>query len=267
MTDVTNGAIRVGVGGWTFDPWEGTFYPTGLAAKRQLEYASRKLTSIEVNGTYYSSQKPETFQKWHDEVPEGFVFALKASRFATNRKVLATGGESIERFVNGGIARLGQKLGPINWQFATTKKFEAEDFAAFLALLPKAVDGLPLRHAVEVRHDSFRCAEFVDLIRGHGVAAVVSVDGEFPLIADPTADFVYARILGTVEAEPLGYAPADLDRWADRAQTWAKGGTPEGLERFTKPAKVPRDVFVYVISGHKDHNPQAAMALIERLNG
>jgi len=267
MSTAKSGKIYIGIGGWTFEPWEGTFYPDKLPAKRQLEYASSKLTSIEVNGTYYSSQKPETFQKWHDETPDGFVFSLKASRFSTNRKVLAEAGESIDRFFASGVSRLGAKLGPINWQFMATKKFDPPDFEAFLKLLPKSVDGLALRHVVEVRNDTFRTPEFTDLVRAHGVAAVISADGEFPQIADPTADFIYARILGTVEDEPLGYSPAALDKWAEAAKVWAAGGRPDGLDYVGKGdgTKGPRDVFLYVISGHKARNPQAAMALIDRL--
>lgn len=260
------GKVRVGIGGWVFEPWRGSFYPDDLVQKRELEYASRKLTTIEVNGTYYGSQKPATFQSWHDETPDDFVFALKGPRFVTNRKVLAEAGPSVEKFLSSGIARLGAKLGPLNWQFMATKKFDPVDFAAFLALLPKQLEGLPLRHAVEVRHDSFACAEFVDLARQYEVAVVVSADGAFPQIADITTDFVYARILGTVEDEPLGYAPQALDAWAERAKLWATGEVPKGLATFAKPAKpAPRDVFLYVISGYKERNPQAAMEIIERL--
>ncbi|MDB5664567.1 DUF72 domain-containing protein [Cypionkella sp.] len=260
------GKIRVGIGGWTFEPWRGSFFPDDLVQKRELEYASSKFSSIEVNGTYYGSQKPATFQSWHDEAPDDFVFALKGPRFATNRKVLAEAGPSVERFLNSGITRLGDKLGPLNWQFMATKKFDPEDFAAFLSLLPKEIEGRQLRHAVEVRHDSFACAEFVDLVRSHEVGIVVSADGDFPQIADITTDFVYARILGTVEDEPLGYPPKALDEWAGRAKVWAAGDVPKGLATFAKPAKpAPREVFLYVISGYKQRNPQAAMGIMERL--
>lgn len=260
------GKVRVGIGGWVFEPWRGSFYPDDLVQKRELEYASRKLSSIEVNGTYYGSQKPATFQSWHDETPDDFVFALKGPRFATNRKVLAEAGPSVEKFLSSGIARLGDKLGPLNWQFMATKKFDPVDFAAFLALLPKQLEGRRLRHAVEVRHDSFACAEFVDLARAQGVAVVVSADGAFPQIADITTDFVYVRALGTVEDEPLGYAPQALEEWADLAKLWAAGEVPKGLATFGTPAKpAPRDVFLYVISGYKERNPQAAMGIIERL--
>lgn len=260
------GRIRIGIGGWTFAPWRGTFFPDDLPQKRELEYASRQFGSIEVNGTYYRSQSPETFTKWHDEAPEDFVFALKAPRYATNRKVLAEAGESIQRFVTGGITRLGDKLGPINWQFMATKAFDPEDFARFLALLPQKVEGHSLRHAVEVRHESFRDTRFIDLARDHGVAVVIAGDSEFVQIADVTAPFIYARIMGTTEAEAQGYDAATLDLWADRARVWAAGGQPEGLESCAgAAAATPRDVYLYAISGHKPKNPQAALGLIDRL--
>ncbi|WP_374371060.1 DUF72 domain-containing protein [Dongia sp.] len=260
--------IRVGIGGWVFEPWRGTFYPDGLAQKRELEYASSKLTSIEVNGTYYGSQKPESFRKWRDETPEGFVFALKGPRFATNRRVLAEAGASIERFFESGVTELKEKLGPLNWQFAPTKKFDAEDFAAFLALLPKKIDGLKIRHAVEVRHDSFKCAEFIALARQHEVAVVIAGDSDYPMIADVTAPFVYIRAMGTQEKEAKGYAKKALDSWAERAKLWAAGKAPKELELASKdkPPVTPRDVYLYVISGHKVANPLAAMALIERVS-
>ncbi|TCK34630.1 uncharacterized protein YecE (DUF72 family) [Paraburkholderia sp. BL8N3] len=258
--------IRVGIGGWTFEPWRGTFYPEGLAQKRELEHASRMLTTIEVNGTFYGSQKPATFMKWHDETPDDFVFSLKAPRFATNRRELASAGESVERFFASGVLELKDKLGPVNWQFAPTKQFDADDFGAFLALLPKRVEGRAIRHAVEVRHESFRDAAFVALARKHGVAIVVAGDSKYPQIADLTAPFVYARIMGTSETHAQGYSRKALDLWTGRARTWAAGGMPEGLDAFGKPAtETARDVFLYVISGHKAHNPAAAMALIERL--
>jgi uncharacterized protein YecE (DUF72 family) len=258
--------IRVGIGGWTFEPWRGVFYPDGLTQKRELEYASRKLTSIEVNGTYYGSQKPETFAKWHDETPDDFVFSLKGPRFATNRRVLAEGGESIERFLTSGITELKDKLGPINWQLAPTKKFDADDFEGFLKLLPKAIDGRPLRHAVEVRHDSFKHPDFVALTRQYQVAIVLAADSAYPQIADITAPFVYARIMGTAETEPAGYSDKAISIWAERAQLLAAGRIPDGLETVAPaPAAAPLDVFLYVISGFKSRNPAAAMAIIERL--
>lgn len=258
--------IRVGIGGWTFEPWRGAFYPEGLPQKRELEYASRQLSSIEINGTFYGSQKPASFAKWHDETPDDFVFALKGPRFTTNRKVLAEAGESIDRFFASGVMLLKDKLGPVNWQLMPTKKFDPEDFAAFLELLPKSVESRTIRHAVEVRHASFRTPELVALARTHGVAVVVAGDSDYPQIADVTAPFVYARVMGTKEDEPLGYPAADLDRWAERARRWQAGGAPDDLERLAEvPAMTGRDVFLYVISGHKVRNPAAARALIDRL--
>ena len=268
MTAKTEGRIRVGIGGWTFEPWRGSFYPPGLAQKRELEHASRCLTSIEINGTYYGSQKPESFAKWHDETPEDFVFALKGPRFTTNRRVLAEAGESVERFVKSGILELKDKLGPINWQFAATKAFDARDFEAFLKLLPHRHEGRDIRHAVEVRHASFRHPDFVALAREHGVAIITAADSEYPQIADLTAPFAYLRIMGTSEGEEKGYGEAALDRWVARARALAAGSVPDDLD-CAAPAsgeKTPREVFLYVISGFKDRNPAAAMALIERLS-
>ncbi len=243
------GDIRVGIGGWTFEPWRGVFYPEGLTHKRELEYASRKLTSIEINGTYYSTFKPASWAKWASETPDGFVFAMKASRFCTNRRKLGEAGESIQRFVNQGLVELGPKLGPINWQFMGTKKFDPEDIEAFLKLLPREVGKLPLRHALEVRHDSFKDRRFYDLARRYGVAIVYAHDQDFPEIDEPTADFTYARLMGTQEKTRTGYKPAELDRWAGQARKWSKKG----------------DAFVYFISGAKVRNPAAAQALIERV--
>ncbi|MCX5495140.1 DUF72 domain-containing protein [Kaistia dalseonensis] len=259
--------IRVGIGGWVFEPWRGGFYPAGLPQKRELSHASSKLTSIEINGTYYGSQKPESFRKWADETPDGFVFALKGSRFTTNRRVLAEAGESIERFVTSGITELGDKLGPINWQFMDTKKFDPADFEAFLALLPKSVDGRRLRHAVEVRHESFQVPEFVALARQYGVAIITADSAKFPQIADQTADFVYARLMDAGEEHENGYSEDALDLWHERAQAWRRGGVADNLPLLTEApkAEVPRDVFVYMINGFKPKAPFAAMALIERI--
>ena len=191
---MTTGRIRVGVGGWTFEPWRGVFFPEGLAHTRELDYASRRLTAIEINGTYYRTQSPATFQKWAKATPDGFVFAVKALRYATNRKVLAEAGESVGKFVSSGLVELGDKLGPILWQFAPTKRFEPDDMAAFLDLLPAAEAGHPLRHALEVRHDSFRDPAFVELASKRGAAIVFADSQKYPSIADVTADFVYARM-------------------------------------------------------------------------
>lgn len=258
--------IRVGIGGWTFEPWRGSFYPTKWPIKRELEYASRHVSAIEVNGTFYSSFKPATFAAWRDTAPDDFVFALKASRYCVTRKVLAEAGESIARFVGQGIVELGDKLGPILWQFAATRRFDADDFAAFLALLPSAHEGVALRHAVHVRHDSFFTPEFVALCRGAGVAIVYADSADYPAIGDVSGDFAYLRLEDAREDEPTGYAPAALDRWADAARSLAGGDTPAVLPQAAEPAPVrPRDTFVFMINGAKVRAPHAAMALMERL--
>lgn len=260
------GAIHIGVGGWTFAPWRGSFYPDGLAQKRELAYLGEQLTSVEINGTFYGSQKPESFQKWHDDVPQDFVFALKGTRYVTNRRVLAEATDSLSRFLASGVTRLAQKLGPINWQLAATKKFDTDDFEAFLKLLPHEIDGSRIRHAVEARHESFCTAQAVELARHYGVAMIAGCDSKFPVIADPTADFVYLRLMGTSEDHETGYSEADLDLWARRIKIFAEGGVPDGLPTYgPAPDKQSRDVFVYVIAGAKEKNPAAAKALIERI--
>ena len=259
--------IRVGVGGWTYEPWRGDFFPQGLTQSRELEYASRRLTAIEVNATYYGTLKPASFRKWHDETPDDFVFSLKASRYATNRRVLAEAGESITRFVDSGISELGHKLGPIVWQFMPGKTFEAQDFEAFLALLPASVDGLALRHVVDVRHESFMTPDYLALARRYKVATVIADAEKFPFFADLTADFVYARLMQSDADLATGYEDAALDAWAERARRWAAGGAPDDLPCLEAPASggAPRDVFIYFINGAKERAPAAAMDLLARL--
>jgi uncharacterized protein YecE (DUF72 family) len=259
-------AIRVGVGGWTFEPWRGTFYPAGLAQARELEYASRHVTAIEINGTYYGTQKPESFARWHDETPDDFVFSVKASRFATNRRTLADAGDAIDRFVGSGIARLGAKLGPILWQLMPTKRFDADDLAPFLARLPPEVDNVPLRHVLDVRHPSFRVPEYLALARRSGVATVFADTDEYPSFADVTAEFVYARLQRSSAGCETGYAPAALDAIADCARLWAAGGEPAAAPRIEPPRPgAPRDVFLFFIGGAKERAPAAAQALLQRL--
>lgn len=269
MTEPTTEArIRVGIGGWTYEPWRGTFFPEKWPKAKELDYAASKLTAIEVNGTYYSSQKPATFAKWAQAAPPGFRFALKASRFCTNRKVLAEAGESIQRFLGQGIVELGETLGPILWQFMATKRFEADDFAAFLALLPAAQDGVALRHVVDVRHDSFRDPAFVALARAAGVAIVHTDSPDYPAIGDASGPVRYARLMAAREEEPLGYAPAELDRWATAARDWARGGSVDAfpLAASDHPAPAaPRDTYLFYINGAKVRAPHAAMATIARL--
>ena len=221
------GKIRIGIGGWAFKPWRGTFYPDGLRQADELEFAARALTAIEINGTFYRGQKPETYAKWRASVPDGFKFSVKAPRFAVNRRVLSEAGESIEKFVTGGVTELGDALGPILWQFADTKQFDAEDFAGFLELLPDSHDGVRFIHALEPRHESFRVPEFVEMARAKGAAIVWDHDGDYPEIADQTADFAYVRILGTSEAEPLGYSDAGARRaWPHRFAGWRRARRP-----------------------------------------
>lgn len=259
--------IRVGIGGWTYEPWRGVFYPEGLKHARELEFASRAVTSIEVNGTFYRTQTPKTFKSWADQVPDGFVFALKAVRYATNRRVLAEAGESIQAFVNSGLVELGDKLGPINWQFAGTKKFDPDDFGAFLALLPEKVDGVTLRHAVEVRHESFCCPEFIALARKHNVAVVIADSPDYPAIGDLTADFVYARLQDAKAEVETGYDEKALGTWQVRAGQWARGEPADGIPTYGDKAgkKGKRDCFIYMINGAKERAPAAAMALLEKL--
>jgi uncharacterized protein YecE (DUF72 family) len=260
--------IRVGVGGWVFAPWRGTFYPPGLPQARELEYASRHLTAIEINGTFYGSQKPASFRRWRDETPDDFMFSLKGPRFATHRRDLGEAGASIERFFSSGVLELGDKLGPLLWQFPGAKRFEPEDFGAFLKLLPASIEGRRIRHVVEVSHASFAAPAFIDLLREHGVALALIDSEDRPAIFDLTADFVYARLRRSVEEEPTGYPKSALDTWTQRFQIWAAGGEPDDLPRVhgaAAPAAKSRDCFAYFISGAKVRAPAAAQALIERM--
>ena len=259
-------SIYVGVGGWDYDPWRGTFYPPGLAKAKQLDFAARKLTAIEINATYYKLQKPELFARWAKTVPEGFKFAIKASRFCSNRKVLGEAGEAIAKFCAQGFTELGDKLGPILWQFMGTKRFEPDDFRAFLALLPREIDGLPIRHVVEPRHESFATPEFVAMCREAGVGIVFEESNEYPCIADLSGDFSYARIQKAREEEPNGYADSELDHWAETAKAWSRGESPPGLCYCAEPVESgPRDVYLFFISAAKVRNPAAAQAMIARL--
>ena len=264
---MTMAPIRVGIGGWTFEPWRGTFYPEGLSQKKELEYASRQLTAIEINGTYYSSFKPATFQGWAKTVPDGFVFAVKGSRFCTNRKVLAETGESVAKFIGQGLIELGDRLGPILWQFMATKKFDAADFGAFLDLLPRTHQGVALRHAIQVRHESFAVPAFIDLCRKAEVAIVYADSPQYPAIGDITGDFVYARLEAGEDANVFCYPEEALPRWTEAARTWASGGRPAGppYVEDKDPPKQPRETFVFFIHGGKVRAPAAARELIRRL--
>jgi uncharacterized protein YecE (DUF72 family) len=266
---IQNGKIRIGIGGWNFEPWRGVFYPKGLAQAKELAYAASHLTSIEINSTFYGSQKPESFRKWAATVPDGFVFSVKGPRFATNRRVLAEAGDSIKRFLDSGVLELRDRLGPMLWQFAPTKKFDAVDFGKFLELLPPKGDGRALRHVVEVRHDSFRAPEFIALLRDFKTPVVFTDHAKYPNIADGIGDFMYARLQRGIDTVATAYPAKELDAWAGRLRSWAQGHLPDDLPR-ADPAHVPkkiapRDVFAYIIHEGKVRAPAAAMALIERL--
>ncbi|MGH6826988.1 DUF72 domain-containing protein [Methyloceanibacter sp.] len=262
------GRIRVGVGGWSYAPWRGVFYPKGLKQGDELSYATSKLTSIEINATHYRLQSPKSFRIWGATAPDGFVFSVKGPRIVTQQKALAETGNFIARFLKSGLAELGDKLGPILWQFAPFKRFDEDDFGKFLDLLPSDLEGLKLDHVVEVRHASFATPRFAELARDAGVT-IAYVDAEgWPNIADLTGDVVYARLQRGDDALVAAYPPGALDAWAGRAKTWAKGNAPDGLPLLagagaSKPR--PRDVFVYFIHEGKLRAPAAAMALIERL--
>jgi uncharacterized protein YecE (DUF72 family) len=259
--------IRVGIGGWTYAPWRGgMFYPAGLVQRRELEYASRRLTSIEVNGTYYGAQKPATYAKWRDETPEGFVFSAKAPQRIMESKTLSKTGRQIEDFI-GGIVELGDKLGPLVWQFDKGKRIDAAEFQAFVALLPAQLAGRELRHVLDVRDPTFVDKDYLTLAREHGMATVFTDSQEHPSFADLTADFVYARLMRSQPDIETGYPGVELDRWADRAMHWSQGDDAADLPHIEAgaTAKRPREVFLYFISSAKERNPAAAMALLERL--
>ena len=243
------GRTRVGIGGWVYEPWRGSFYPQGLRQKDELAYVGQHLTATEINATYYSSQKPATFAGWAKAVPDGFQFAVKASRYCTNRRILAEAGDSIAKFTQQGIVELGDRLGPILWQFMATKAFDADDFGAFLQLLPASVDGVPLRHALEVRHDSFDNPAFLAMARDAGAAVVLADHDAYPAIVGHDVGFAYNRLMRTRAEEPAGYCAADIAGWAGQAQGQAQQG----------------DVFSFFIGGAKERNPAAAQAMIVAL--
>jgi uncharacterized protein YecE (DUF72 family) len=262
--------IYLGIGGWTYEPWRGVFYPKGLPHSKELSYAGERLTSIEVNGTFYSTQSPKTFRKWASEVPNDFVFSLKGPRYAVNRRVLGEAGDSIKRFLDSGITELGSRLGPLLWQFAPHKKFDPADFSKFLETLPDKFDGHTLRHVIEVRHESFKKPEFIALLREFNIPPVYTDHATYPNIADIAGDFVYARLQRGKDTVPTAYPPKQLTEWAGRLQTWTKGKEPKDLPRVDtkhKPKTAARDVFAYVIHEGKVRAPAAAMALIEKLKG
>lgn len=243
--------IRIGVGGWTYEPWRGLFFPEGLRKADELRYAAEHLTSIEVNGTFYRTQTPKTFREWGASVPGDFIFSIKAHRAAAQRTEPDDAKAAVERFLASGLAELGPKLGPVIWQLPAGRKFDPDRFARFLDLLPGVIDGVPLRHVVEAVHDSFGAPAAIALFRERSIARAIVEKAGAAFDDTLTADHVYLRLEGSRDEEPLGYPPDELDAWAKR------------LESLAKPKD--RHVFAYLISGAKHRNPAAAMALIERI--
>ncbi len=261
---MSHARIRVGIGGWTFEPWRGTFFPPGLSKAKELHHASRQLDALEINGTYYSLQRPSTYAKWRDDTPDGFVFAVKAHRLTTHRKHLTDGADSIGRFLASGLSELGDKLGPVLWQLPHTKRFDAAEVDAFLGLLPKEIDGRELTHVIEPRHDSFATPAYVDLARRHRVASVFTDSPDHPSFADVTGPVVYARLMRTRADRPEGCDPKAFPALAACARAWCDGGQPEGVPLVAPsslPESTPRDVFAFFIAGAKERAPMAAMAL------
>ena len=263
-----NPPIRVGIGGWTYAPWRDNFYPAGLVHRRELEYASAHLRAIEINGTFYRAQKPATYASWAAQTPDGFVFSLKAPRYITATRQLDKSGKGMHAFIHGGLAELGDRLGPILWQLPPTREFDADELAGFLDALPRELDGQSLRHVLEVRHASFNCADYVALARERQVATVFTDSPVYPSIADRTADFIYARLMRSADEVPTGYTSAALARWAAHARDWAAGKDIAELPHAdtVQRAGPARDVFIYFISAAKHRNPAAAMALQERVD-
>src|SRR4051794_15977585 len=242
--------IRIGIGGWTYPPWRGVFYPEKLQQSKELEYASSQLGAIEINATFYGRQKPKSWETWEKTVPDGFQFAVKGSRFCVTRSRLSEGAEGIGNFFGQGFSALGPKLGPILWQFAPRRKFDRDDIAGFIDLLPEKLDGIMLRHAIEPRDESFRDDRFFELCRARNIAVVFEDSDDYPCIEADTADFAYARLQRMREEVPTGYDDASLDAFAQRAREWQKDG---------------RDVYIFMINGAKVRAPAAALSLQQRL--
>jgi uncharacterized protein YecE (DUF72 family) len=285
------GQVRIGISGWTYRPWRGVFYPKGLVQKRELAFAAKTFPSIEINGTFYGSQRPDSFARWADETPKGFVFAVKAPRYITHTLRLRDAKTALANFLASGLLRLGPKLGPILWQLPPSFRFDPERIEAFLALLPHDTEAAAamarrhddrfdgrawtrtdrrrrLRHAIEIRHDSFLDPAFIRLLRRYRVALVCADTVDWPRRMDLTADFVYCRLHGSEELYTSGYGYAALDRWADRVAAWAGGREPRDAERVIEkpgPKRARRDVFVYFDNDAKVRAPADAKGLIRRV--
>lgn len=259
--------IRIGVGGWTYAPWRHSFYPEGLVARRELEYASRRFSTIEINGTFYGSRRASEYAQWRTQTPPGFVFSVKAPQHITQRGPLARCGKAAWAFLNGGLAELGDRLGPVLWHMPPSRVFDADDLGAFLDLLPRTLDGRPLRHVIEPTHPSFVDPRYVEVARAFGAGTVYTDSPEQPAIADVTGRVVYARLMRSRVDAGEGYEPGEIDAWLDRVRTWARGGEPDDLSRIAEPpaAHGEREVYVYFIGGAKQRNPAAAMGMISRL--
>ncbi|MGO1068653.1 DUF72 domain-containing protein [Lysobacter sp. CA199] len=259
--------IRSGIGGWTFVPWRDNFYPKGLVQRRELEYASHQLSSIEINGTFYSAQKPATYAKWAADTPEHFMFSLKAPGRITQAGALAKANSGAKAFIDGGLGEFGERLGPILWQLAPSRRFDPDDLAPFLDALPRTLDGRPLKHVLEVRHSSFLDPAYLRLARERRIATVFTDSDEYPSMADITGDFVYARLMRARANVATGYPEVELDAWARRARAWARGEDNPELPHAGEPLPpaTPREVFVYFISAAKERNPAASMRLLQKL--
>lgn len=243
-------SVRIGIGGWTFPPWRSSFYPHKLAQSRELEFAASRFRTLEINATFYGRQSPKSWERWAATIPDDFQFAIKGSRFCVTRTKLAEAGEGIGNFFDQGMAALGDKLGPILWMFAARRQFDRHDIAAFIDLLPEKLGGLPLRHAIEPHHDSFRDQRFIDLCKARNIAVVFGDADEVPCIDEATADFAYARLKRMREDVPTGYDGAALDGFARRVRNWSESG---------------RDSYIFMINGAKVRAPAAALSLSERL--
>jgi len=279
--------IRIGISGWRYKPWRGSFYPKGLAQKKELAYAAERLNSIELNGTFYSLQRPESFARWYAETPPDFLFSVKGSRFITHMRKLKNVESSLANFFAQGLLHLEEKLGPVLWQFPPNFQFDPDRLSAFFQLLPRKrseaaeiarlheprlngrawlsvqKDG-PIRHAIEIRHPSFICEEFITLLRRHKIALVKADTVEWPLLMDVTSEIVYCRLHGSEQLYTSGYEDEAIAQWARRVTQWAQGGeVDDGNKASSKPAakRATREIFVYFDNDAKVRAPFDAKAL------